>query len=70
MNVYNRATGWGTFVTLVLFAAVMVLDIWLMEKLPSLQHGLKYALLQISMVGVLLKGLWLIFGGGSSSTPD
>ena len=61
MNVYTRATGWGTFVTLVLFAGVLVLDVWLMDKLPILQHSLGYAMLQIVMVGVLLKALRLIF---------
>ena len=38
MNVYNRATGWGALVTLALLAGVLVLDIWLMDKLPILQH--------------------------------
>jgi hypothetical protein len=66
MNVYNRATGWGTFATLLLLAGVIVLDVWLMDKLPILQHGLGYAMLQICMVGVLLRVLWLIFRSGSS----
>ena len=70
MNVYNRATGWGTFVTLLLLAAALVLDVWLMDKLPILQHGLGYAALQIVMVGVLLKALRLIFRGGSPSVKD
>lgn len=70
MNVYNRATGWGTFTTLVLLAGVLALDVWLMDKLPILQHGLGYAMLQIGMVGLLLTVLRLIFRGGSPSTRD
>ena len=70
MNVYNKATGWGTFATLVLLAGVLVLDVWLMGKLPMLQHGLGYLVLQIVMVGVLLKLLRLIFGGGSPPAKD
>jgi len=70
MNVYNRATGWGALVTLALLAGVLVLDVWLMDKLPILQHGLGYAMLQIGMVGVLLTALRLIFRGGSSSAKD
>ena len=70
MNVYNRATGWGTFITLVLLAAILVLDIWLMNVLPILQHGLGYVLLQIGMVGVLVKALRLIFRGGSPSAKN
>ena len=66
MNVYNRATGWGAFVTLLLLAGVLVLDVWLMDKVPILEHGLGYAMLQIGMVGVLLTALRLIFRGGAS----
>ena len=47
MNVYNRATGWGTFATLLLLAGVLVLGVWLMDKLPILRHGVGYAMLQI-----------------------
>ena len=65
MNVYNRATGWGTFATLLLLASVLVLDVWLMDKLPILRHGLGYAMLQICMVAVLLRVLRLIFRSGS-----
>jgi hypothetical protein len=70
MNVYNRATGWGTFVTLLLLAGALVLDVWLMDELPMLQHGLGYVALQIVMVAVLLKALRLIFRGGSPSAKD
>ena len=70
MNVYNRATGWGAFITLVLLAGVLVLDVWLMDKLPTLQHGLPYAVLQVAMVGLLLKLIWLIFRGGRPSAKD
>lgn len=70
MNVYNNATGWGTLITLVLLAGVLVLDVWLMGKLPILRHGLGYAMLQIGLVGVLLKVLRLIFRGGSPSAKD
>jgi hypothetical protein len=70
MNVYNRATGWGTFVTLVLLAGVLALDVWLMDKLPILQRGVGYATLQIVMVGVLIGVLRLIFKGGSPSAKD
>ena len=70
MNVYNRATGWGTVATLALLAGVLVLDVWLMDKLPILQHGLGYATLQIAMVAVLLIVLRLIFRGGSPSAKD
>jgi hypothetical protein len=70
MNVYNKATGWGTLTTLALLAGVLVLDVWLMGKLPTLQHGLGYALLQIGMVGVLLTVLRLIFRSGSPSAKD
>jgi hypothetical protein len=70
MNVYNRATGWGTFTTLALLAGVLVLDVWLMGKLPFLRHGLGYIMLQLAMVGVLLKALRLIFRGGSPSPKD
>ena len=70
MNVYNRATGWGALVTLVLLAGVLSLDVWLMDELPGLRHGLGYALLQICMVGVLITALRLIFKGGSSSAKD
>jgi len=70
MNVYNRATGWGTFTTLALLAGVLVLDVVLMDKLPILRHGLGYALLQIGMVGVLLTVLRLIFRGKSHSPKD
>jgi hypothetical protein len=67
MNVYNKATGWGTLVTLALLAGVLVLDVWLIDKLPMLQHGVGYATLQIVMVGVLIGVLRLIFKGGSPS---
>ena len=70
MNVYTRPTGWGTFVALVLFAGVLVLDVWLMGELPVLQHGLGYVMLQIAMVALLLKVLRLIFRGGSPSSKD
>jgi hypothetical protein len=61
MNVYNRATGWGTFITLLLLAGVLVLDVWLMNLLPVLQHGVPYLLLQIGMVALVLTVLRLIF---------
>jgi len=67
MNVYNKATGWGTLVTLALLAGVLVLDVWLIDKLPMLQHGVGYATLQIVMVGVLIGVLRLIFKGVSPS---
>jgi hypothetical protein len=70
MNVYNRATGWGTFATLVVLAGVLVLDVWLMDRLPILQHGLGYAVLQIIIVGVLIKVLRLVFRGRSPSPKD
>lgn len=70
MNVYNRATGWGTFVTLVLLAGVLVLDVWLMNKLPVLRHGVSYLLLQIGMVALVLTVLRLIFRGGSPSVKN
>lgn len=70
MNVYNRATGWGTFIALAWLAATIVVDVWLMAKLPMLQHGLGYALLQIGMVVLFLKVLWMIFRGGSRSAKD
>jgi hypothetical protein len=70
MNVYNRATGWGTFVTLLLLAGVLILDVWIMDEVPILQHGVGYAMLQICMVGVVLTVLRLIFQGGSSSPKD
>jgi len=67
MNVYNRATWWGTFTTLLLLGGVLVLDIWLMDKLPILRHGLGYAMLQVGMVGVLLGLIRLIFRDGPSA---
>ena len=70
MNVYNRATGWGAFATIALLAAVLALDVWLMHKLPFLQRGLGYAMLQVVMVGLLLKAIWLIFKGGRPSAKD
>ena len=70
MNVYNRATGWGTFLALVLLAAVLVLDVWLMGEIPVLQHGVPYILLQIAMLAVLLTALRLIFRGGSTSARN
>jgi hypothetical protein len=70
MNVYNRATGWGTFITLVVLASALVLDVWLMGKLPILRHGIGYVMLQIGMIGVLLTVIRLIFRGGSPSTKD
>jgi hypothetical protein len=69
MNVYNRATGWGTFLTLVLLAGMLVLDVWLMGMLPTLQHGLRYAVLQLGLLGVFLIVLRLIFRGGSRKLP-
>ena len=69
MNVYNRATGWGTFLTLVLLAGMLVLDVWLMGMLPILQHGLGYAVLQLGLLGVFLMGLRLIFRGESRKLP-
>jgi len=70
MNVYNKATGRGTFATLVLLAGVLALDAWLMDELPILQHGLAYAMLQIAMVAILVKVLRLIFRGGSPPAKD
>jgi len=70
VNVYNRATGWGAFTTLLLLAGVLVLDVWLMGKLPILQHGLGYAILQIGMVGLLLGAIRMIFGARSPSAKD
>lgn len=70
MNAYNRATGWGAFATLVLFAGMLVLDIWLMDELPILRHGLAYAMLQIAMVALLLKVLRLVVSSGSPSSKD
>ena len=67
MNVYNRATGWGTLITLVLLAGVLVLDVWLMDKLPILQHGSGYTLLQIAMVAILVTLIRLIFRSGPPS---
>jgi len=69
MNVYNRATGWGTFLTLILPAGILVLDVWLMGMFPILQHGLGYAVLQLGMLGVFLTALRLIFRGGSRRRP-
>jgi hypothetical protein len=65
MNVYNRATGWGSLITLLLLAAALVLDGWLMSEFPILQHGLGYAMLQVAMLALFLKVLYLIFRGGS-----
>ena len=65
MNVYNRATGWGTFLTLVLLAGMLVLDMWMMGTYPTLQHGLGYAVLQLGLLGVFLLALRVIFRGGS-----
>jgi hypothetical protein len=70
VNVYTRATGWGALVTLALLAGVLVLDVWLMSKLPILRHGVGYAMLQIGMVGLLLTALRLIFRGGSHPRKD
>jgi len=70
MNVYTRATFWGTFVTLVLLAGVLALDIWLMTELPSLQHGFGYAVLHLGMLGLFLKLLRLMFKGGPPSSKD
>ena len=67
MNVYNRATGWGTFITPVLLAGVLVLDVWLMDKLPILQHSPGYTVLQIAMVAILLTLIRLIFRSGPPS---
>jgi len=69
MNAYNRATGWGTLLTLVLLAGMLVLDVWLMGMLPILQHGLGYAVLQLGLLGVFLMGLRLIFRGESRKLP-
>ena len=63
MNVYTRATLGGTFVTLILLAGTLALDMWLMSKFPDLQHGMGYILLQIAMVGLFLKVLYRIFNG-------
>jgi hypothetical protein len=41
-------------------------DIWLMDKLPILRHGVGYAMLQVVMVGVLLGSIRLILSGGPS----
>jgi len=68
-NVYNKATGWGTFLTLVLLVGVLVLDVWLMGMFPILQHGLGYEVLQLGMLGVFLIALRLIFRGGSRRRP-
>jgi putative heme iron utilization protein len=68
-NVYNKATGWGTFLTLILLAGILVLDVWLMSMLPVLQHGLGYAVLQLGLLGVFLMALRLIFRGGSRRRP-
>lgn len=70
MNVYTRPTGWSTFVALVLFAGVLVLDVWLIGELPVLQHGLGYVMLQSAMVALLLKLLRLIFRDGSPPAKD
>ena len=70
MNVYSRATGWGTFITLLLLAGVLVLDVWLMSLLPVLHHGVPYLLLQICMVALVLMVLRLIFRGGSPSVKN
>ena len=70
MNVYTRATFWGTATTLVLLAAVLALDVWVMSMLPSLQRGLGYLLLQAGMVWLLLKALRLIFPPATSSSED
>jgi hypothetical protein len=70
MNVYNRATGWGAFVTLLLLAAVLVLDVWLMGRLPVLRHGVGYAMLHIGLLAVFLTLLRLIFRGGSPSARN
>jgi hypothetical protein len=70
MNVYNRATWWGSFTTLALLAGVLVLDVYLMDKLPILRHGLGYAMLQVVMVGVLLKLIRMIFKGGKASVKN
>jgi len=56
--------------TLALLAGVLVLDVLLMDELPSLQHGLGYAMLQLTMVALLLKVLRLIFKGGLRSGKD
>jgi len=70
MNVYNNATGRGTLITLVLLAGALVLDVWLMNEIPILRHGLAYGMLQMGLVGLLLKALHLIFRRRSSSLKN
>jgi hypothetical protein len=70
VNVYTKATGWGTLATLALLAGMLVLDVWLMGKLPILQRGLGYAMLQIGIVALLLTVLRLIFRRRSTSGKD
>jgi hypothetical protein len=70
VNVYTKATGWGTLTTLALLAGMLVLDVWLMGKLPILRGGLGYAMLQIGIVALLLTVLRLIFRRRSTSGKD
>jgi hypothetical protein len=70
VNVYTKATGWGTLTTLALLAGMLVLDVWLMGKLPILRRGLGYAMLQIGIVALLLTVLRLIFRRRSTSGKD
>ena len=67
MNVYNRVTGWGAFLTLILLVGILVLDVWLMGMLPILRTGLGYAVLQLGMLCAFLIALRLIFRGRSPS---
>ena len=70
MNVYTKLGYWDTFVTLALGVGVLALDVWLMDLMPSLQHGLAYLMLQLAMVVALLKAIQLIFCRRPKSERD
>lgn len=63
MNVYTKMGYWSTAVTLIVGAAVLCLDCWMMSLLPILRHGLPYLALQAAMVWLLMAILKLILVG-------
>ena len=65
MNVYTKMGYGSTLIALVLLAAILTLDVWLLGLFPSLQHGLPYLMLQAALVGLLLKIFQLLAGRDS-----
>jgi hypothetical protein len=59
MNVYNRATGWGTFVALVLMAAFLSAEVWLLNWV----HGFNAIVLHLLVVVLFVATLRFIFDG-------